>query len=137
MALNEKDIQDLRVHADERLQKFGTNALIKVRGALIVAVLDALGSAQGTLDEAARPLDRDESGEVTIAREERDAASSRAANAERELELARAVVVGAEASRRKGLPEAVEAYRTEFPTATEAPATGDDGPGDTGGDGGE
>lgn len=128
----EREISDLKAHARERLGKFGTNALLKVRGALIASIIDDLEGAQGTVAQVTAPLDGDESAELAEMRDERDNANSRAHSAEREVTLLRAVAEAGEERGRRRLGAATKAYREEFPAA--AGSTTERAPSDEDGD---
>lgn len=115
---NETEILDLRTHAENRIKSHGTNALLRVRATLCRDLVNSLMGAKTQVAKAQAPLDEEESAELVKMREERDAASSAQATAEKEVGLLRAVAEGAEARSRKGLKTALESYRGEFPAAT-------------------
>jgi hypothetical protein len=139
---NEKDVRDLQGHAEERVKKFGNNALIKVRGTLVLDLIGSLGGAQAAAAKAATTPDSEEHAEIVRMRGERDDANSAKAIAEKELALLRAVAEAGEGGKKKDVNAALKAYRAEFPsaagnTAAAATATTEEGGGDDGGEGGE
>jgi hypothetical protein len=123
---NENEIHALRTHAEDRIKSHGTNALLKVRATLCRDIVNTLTGAQTKVEKAATPPDADEHAEIATMREERDAASSAQATAERELVLLRGVVEAFETGKKKDVTAANNAYRDEYPagagnTAERAP----------------